>query len=241
MIKAIRNRPILSYLLLLIIPIIGLAVGVGLGFVFGLNEQPTGNLLVNVAFLLAVVGLIPIFKFSTEEMGLKLLTSRLGFHIAETLAIFSGYMLFYVFAIRISGLKPIDSTMLIRLLTYLVAILAEEIYFRGQVFSFIEKRHSSAIALIVSAIMFGFFHVRQGISGMISKAITGLLWGSVRKTTGMIHLLIFPVHFSFNATWLLFAGNWDSPPTWAIYAFSAGELILTALVLVIDRSRKNSQ
>jgi hypothetical protein len=56
----------------------------------------------------------------------------------------------------------------------------------------------------------------------------------------MIYLLIIPVHFAFNVTWLLFEGNWDTPPGWAVFAVSAGELLLTILILVINRFRKSS-
>jgi hypothetical protein len=31
----------------------------------------------------------------------------------------------------------------------------------------------------------------------------------------MIFLLVLPVHFAYNAAWLLFQGNWDHPPAWA--------------------------
>ena len=37
----------------------------------------------------------------------------------------------------------------------------------------------------------------QGL-GMLPKLFTGWLWGSVRYATGMIYLLIFPVHFAYN-------------------------------------------
>ncbi|MGB7874615.1 MAG: type II CAAX endopeptidase family protein [Anaerolineales bacterium] len=240
MIKAAEQKSILNYIVMLIIPILGLAGGVALSFALGINGKPVGNLLANIGFLLAVGSLIPIFKFSTEELGLKLKTSEMGFHIGATLTIFLGYVLFYIFVIRISSLKPIDSTVILSLITYLLVVFAEEIYFRGQVYSFIEKRFSARTALVVSAILFGLFHASQGLRGIITKSITGALWGSVRYTTGMIYLLIIPVHFAYNATWLLFEGNWDTPPGWAVFAVSIGELILTILILVIHRFRKSS-
>ena len=238
MLKAIRQNPIISYTFMIIVPIMGLAGGVGLSFAFDINGQPTGDLLANVGFLLAVISHIPIFKFSAEEMGLKLKTSEMVFHIGATLTIFLGYVLFYIFVIRISSLKPIDSTVMLSLITYLLVVIAEEIYFRGQVYSFIEKRFSAPTALVVSSILFGLFHARQNLPGVFTKTITGVLWGSVRYTTGMIYLLIIPVHFAFNAAWLLFEGNWDALPGWAVFAVSIGELLLTMLILVINRFRK---
>ena len=241
MTKATKRKIVLSYLILLIVPVIGLAGGVGLGFALGINDQAAGNLVANAGFLLGVSALTPIFKFSAEELGLKLNASKIGFHIGATLSIFTGYMLFYIFAIHISGIKPVDLTVILSLITYLLVVFAEEIYFRGQVYSFVEKRFSAQIALVVSAILFGLFHARQGLQSIVTKTITGALWGSVRYTTGMIYLLIIPVHFTFNATWLLFEGNWDTAPSGAIYAASVGELMLTILILSINRYQKSER
>jgi hypothetical protein len=66
---------------------------------------------------------------------------------------------------------------------------------------------------------------------MISKSFTGWLWGSVRYSTGMIFLLIFPVHFVYNSIWLLFEGNWANPPTWAIYGLPVVEFLLGLLIV----------
>ena len=240
MLKNIEQKSVLSYIIILFVPIIGLASGVGLSVATGLNGQPAGNLITNAVFLTAVLSLVPIFRFTQQEMGLKLNRSMFGFHIISTLGIFTSYMLFYIFVIRISSLKPIDTTMIASLLNYLIVVVAEEVYFRGQVYRFIEKRFSAPAALIVSSLLFGIFHARQGLSGIITKTITGGLWGSVRYTTGMIYLLIFPVHFVFNATWLLFEGSWNNPPGWAVYAFSAGEVLLTVLIMCVNQYRRSS-
>lgn len=215
-------------------------MGVGLGFLPGLNGTYANNFIANTVFLLVVSMIIPIYRFSSDELGLKLNKSKLGFHIFSSLSIFTGYLLFYLFVIRISGLKPINSSMIWGLGTYLVVVVAEELYFRGEVYGFVQKRYSSKWALGISSVLFGVFHARQGLLGIITKSITGLLWGSVRYTTSMIYLLIIPVHFAFNATWLLFEDNWNTPPDWAIYAVSAGELFLTVLILLANPDRKSS-
>lgn len=116
MLKNIDQKSVLSYLIILFVPIIGLAVGVVLSDATGLNGQPAGNLITNAVFLMAVLSLVPIFKFSSQEMGLKLNTGKIGFHITSTLTIFISYMLFYIFVIRISSLKTIDTTMIVSLL-----------------------------------------------------------------------------------------------------------------------------
>jgi membrane protease YdiL (CAAX protease family) len=56
-------------------------------------------------------------------------------------------------------------------------VVAEELYFRGQLYSFIEKRLSAPAALVVTALLFGILHARQGLRSIITKTITGALWG----------------------------------------------------------------
>jgi len=119
------------------------------------------------------------------------------------------------------------------LLTYLVVVIAEELYFRGALYNFFEKRFSAKTALIVTSILFGLFHAQQGLRGILSKMMTGWLWGSVRYSTGMIFLLIVPVHFAYNSIWLLFEGNWANPPMWAIYALPAVEFLLGLAIVII--------
>jgi hypothetical protein len=45
--------------------------------------------------------------------------------------------------IRISGLKPINFSMIWGLMTYLVVVLAEEFYFRSEVYCFFEQCYSA--------------------------------------------------------------------------------------------------
>ena len=124
--------------------------------------------------------------------------------------------------------------------TAYAVVIAEEAYFRGALYSFFERQFSVKSALIVSSILFGFFHTQQGLRGVISRTFTGWLWGSVCYSTGMIFLLIFPVHFAYNSIWLLFEGNWNNPPVWAIYAMPAIEFVLgLAIVILRDGKPKN--
>jgi len=235
-----KQRPKwLDYLLIFLIPIIGMAVGVGVTFLFGMNQTDYGNLIVNLFFLLSCIVLIRIFNFSTGDLGLKIVKEQAKNHVILSLVIFTLYMLFYIFAIRISALKPFSSSTIWGLLTYLVVVIGEESYFRGALYSFFEKRFSAKIALIVTSILFGLFHAQQGLRGIISKTLTGWLWGSVRYSTGMIFLLIFPVHFIYNSIWLLFEGNWSNPPAWAIYALPAVEFLLGLLFVIMHDAKVN--
>ena len=231
----------LNYLLVFLLPILGMALGVGVMFLLGLNGTNYGNLIVNLFFLIGVIVLIYLFKCSSEDLGLKVIREQIQKHVVLSLAIFTFYMLVYVFVIRISTLKPFSSGTLWGLATYLIVVFAEELYFRGALYSFFEKRFSAKTALIVSSILFGLFHAQQGLRGMISRTFTGWLWGSIRYSTGMIYLLIIPVHYAYNSIWLLFEGNWDNPPAWSIYALPAIEFVIgLAIVHLRDRQLKNT-
>ena len=235
-----KQRPSwLNYLLVFLLPILGMALGVGVMFLLNLNGTDYGNLIVNLFFLISVIVLILLFKFSSEDLGLKVIKEQMQRHVILSLAIFAFYMLFYVFVIRISTFKPFSSSTLWGLVTYLIVVFAEELYFRGALYPFFEKRFSSKTALIVSSILFGLFHAQQGLCGMISKTFTGWLWGSVRYSTGMIYLLIIPVHYAYNSVWLLFEGNWDNPPAWAIYALPMIEFVLGLAIVIYTNRGKN--
>ena len=233
-----EKRPLwLGILLILLIPILGMGMGVGVMFLLGLNGTDYGNLIINLFFLIGVIVLIRLFKYSSEDLGLKFIQEQMQKHVILSLAIFVFYMLFYIFIIRISSLKPFSSSTLWGLVTYLTVVFAEELYFRGALYSFFEKRFTAKTALIASSILFGLFHAQQGLRGMISKTFTGWLWGSVRYSTGMIYLLIIPVHFAYNSVWLLFEGNWDNPPVWVIYAIPALEFLFGVIVLFTNKKQ----
>ena len=227
-----KIRPLwLDILLLILIPIIGLAVGVGATVLLNINQADYANLIVNLFFLGACLSLFRFFSFSRRQIGLRVIKSQMNWHVGISLAIFAVYLLFYIFVIRISDLKPLSASTVWGLLANLVIVFAEELYFRGMLYGYLQKRFSARTALVVSSLLFGLFHARQGLRGMISKTFTGWLWGSVRYSTGMIFLLIIPIHMTFNSVSLLFDGNWHDPPVWGIYALPILEFILGLFIV----------
>lgn len=226
--------------LVLLVPPAGMALGVALTVLLRVNETVYSNLIVNLFFLAASVGLWRAMAFSRQDLGLQFLKQRTKGHVILSLVVFSLYVLFYLFVIRVSGFKPFSAASAWGLLSYLAVVLAEELYFRGMLYSVFEKRFSARTALIVTSLLFGLFHARQGFRGIVSRTFAGWLWGSVRYASGMIFLLIFPVHLLYNATWLLFEGNWSNPPSWAIYALPAAEYLLgLAFVVIHDVGRRD--
>jgi membrane protease YdiL (CAAX protease family) len=143
------------------------------------------------------------------------------------------YLWFYLFAIQISRLRPINSQIAWSLANYLIVVFAEEIYFRGVLFAIIQRYFSPKAALLISSLVFGLIHIPQGFLSFLDKLIAGWLWGTVRYSTGMIFLLIIPIHFVYNTIWLLFEGNWGNPPPWA-YFFPLVEILFGVGIMIIS-------
>lgn len=197
----------------------------------GAGDQPYALLVINTVFLVACIMCVRLFRMSTEDIGLKLLLPHLARHTVLCLVILSLYLLYCLLGVRISGLRPFTSATMWALLAYLVVALAEEIYFRGILYRILSNKYSGRAAAIGSAVFFAAFHLRQGPVALL-RLPTGLLWASIRYSSGMIFLLAFPVHFAYNAVWLLFQGNWDSPPSWAVLV-PLGELLLGLLIIIL--------
>jgi membrane protease YdiL (CAAX protease family) len=236
MMQVIKHTPWFNFLLIILVPIVGMVLGVTVSLLLGINQTNFSNLVINLFFLAGCISLIPIFKFTQESLGLKIIKENLRWHVFVSMLIFILYILYYILIIRITGLRGFNSNTASGLLTYLVVAIAEELYFRGMLYAFFQSRYSGRAALVVSSILFGLFHARDGIAAIITRTFTGWLWGSVRYSSSMIFLLIFPIHFTYNAIWLLFEGNWSNPPTWGIYVLPLVEFFL-GLGVVILRNR----
>jgi len=203
--------------------------------ILGIADQAYSNIIINTVFLLTSIGYLRLFGLTMEDVGLKIIPERLILHVGLTLALFIMYWLCFLFGVRISGLRPFASDTIWRLLNYLVVAFTEELYFRGLWYHIIEKRFSSRVAVLITGLLFGLSHYRQGL-GMLPKFFTGWLWGSVRYATGMITLLI-PLHFTYNTVWLLFQGNWENAS--GAYVILLLELLGTILIVTRFYNQRN--
>lgn len=214
-------------------PILGMALVYAVSKLLGFGERDFRNLLINVGFLSVGMGLIWSLKLSRRDVGLEIVKDRIWFHVVAGSLILALYLWFYIFVIQISHLKPFTGQVGWTLCNYLVVAFAEEIYFRGILYAIVQRYFSPRMALLISSLFFGLMHIQQGIFSVLDKLIAGWLWGTVRYSTGMIFLLIIPIHFLYNSVWLLFAGNWENPPFWA-YFFPLAEILLGAGILLIS-------
>ena len=85
--------------------------------------------------------------------------------------------------------------------TFLVVAVGEEVLFRGIVFRMIDDRWGTAVALIASALIFGFVHItNQNATVWSSVAIAveaGLLLGAAYKWSGSLWVPI-GIHWAWN-------------------------------------------
>jgi membrane protease YdiL (CAAX protease family) len=203
----------------------------------GIADQPYSNLIISSVFLFTTLGCIRLFRFSTEDLGLKMLRGKLASHVGLCLIIFIIYCLYYLLIVKISNLRPVNPAAVWGLLNFIVVAFAEEIYFRGLFYHLIDQRTSGRMAVLITGILFGLVHFQQGL-GMLPKFFTGWLWGSVRYATRIIFLLIFPLHFTYNAVWFMFEGRWGNPTILA-QLFPLVELILSVLIVYGFKTTSN--
>jgi len=225
-------------LLLILVPILGLVAGVAAAAVLGLGGTNAGGVVTNGCFLAAIMVAVARLRLSRGDLGLRISTGRLAWHAVASSAVVGLYVLFYLLVIRITELKPFSPETVWALVAYGLVAVGEELYFRGALFGFLERRFSPRTALIGSSLLFGLFHVRQG-GAAIARVFTGWLWGSVRYSSGMIFLLI-PVHFMYNATALLFEGGWSEPPIWGVLGLPLAELLLGLAFVMVHIRRQGS-
>jgi len=109
----------------ILIPVFGMGLGVGITFLLCLNQTDYESLIINLFFLIGVLVLIRFFKFSFEDLGLKVIKEQMQRHVVLSLVIFVFYMIFYIFVIHISTLKPFSSGTLWGLVIYLIVVFAE--------------------------------------------------------------------------------------------------------------------
>jgi len=74
----------------------------------------------------------------------------------------------------------------------------QEIIFRGLMLYSLQRWKGWKVALIVSSVLFGLMHVRQGVIGIVGTTVVGLYWGWVAlQTRNIIGISI--VHGLYNS------------------------------------------
>ena len=115
------------------------------------------------------------------------------FIVTGTIALLGGYR---------AGSMNWDWNMLIQnLFTFLVVAVGEEILFRGIVFRMMDDRWGTVVALLVSALIFGFVHITNDNATVWSSVAiaveAGLLLGAAYKWSGTLWVPI-GIHWAWN-------------------------------------------
>jgi uncharacterized protein len=187
--------------------------------------------------VLLVTGLAVFAAFSFEDIGLTWIHWFNSRWLAYPVAILSGvyglYLLYQIIILRIyriqkkavktklteemaSLLPTTRNEKLIWVLLSITAGIAEEIQFRGYLMYALGNLFPElnvVCILLISAVIFGFAHIYQGIKGVITTGFIGLVYGIVYLAFGSIIPVII-LHFlqDVSATDLNTAGNPESLP-----------------------------
>ena len=102
---------------------------------------------------------------------------------------------------RIDSVKWDWNALISSLFTFLVVAVGEEVLFRGIVFRMIDDRWGTVVALVVSALIFGFVHISNNNATVWSSVAiaveAGLLLGAAYKWSGTLWVPI-GIHWSWN-------------------------------------------
>ena len=113
--------------------------------------------------------------------------------VTGVIALFGGYKV---------GEITLDWTALTKsFFSFLVVAVGEEVLFRGIIFRMIDQRWGMTVALIVSALIFGFMHITNSNATVWSSVAiaveAGLLLGAAYKWAGNLWLPI-GIHWAWN-------------------------------------------
>ena len=113
--------------------------------------------------------------------------------VTGCIALFGGY--------KIAGVGNDWIALAKALFMFLVVAVGEEVLFRGIVFRMLDQQWGTAVALIVSALIFGFVHITNDNATVWSSVAiaveAGLLLGAAYKWAGNLWLPI-GIHWSWN-------------------------------------------
>ena len=113
--------------------------------------------------------------------------------VTGTIALLGGY--------RVESVSWDWNALIESLFTFLIVAVGEEVLFRGIVFRMIDDRWGTAVALVASALVFGFVHISNSNATVWSSLAiaveAGLLLAAAYKWSGTLWLPI-GIHWAWN-------------------------------------------
>lgn len=132
-----------------------------------------------------------------------------------------------------SAALPNENTLLNLITIVLVGPIAEEVFFRGLIYTRLKKGMNTVAAAILSSVLFGIGH--GGFIWFFSAFVAGLAMVWIFETTGSLFAAI-AVHMANNAIAQL-TQNVTGIPFWSIGVCLAG-LVLVIIYLIRNNRRK---
>jgi len=172
-------------------------------YAFGLLTEVSGNYVSYTIYIVCSIALTKYKARSLGEMGLthKGLLSSLGLSGISVLAPF----LRLIFSdLKLSPDVSSSTDVAHGLFYFTFGGFGQEILFRGLILFSFHRWKGWKIALLVSSVLFGLMHVRQGIAGVIGTILIGAYWGGgALKTRNIIGTSIAHGLFNFLFAFLL--------------------------------------
>ena len=209
-----QNTPFWKWILLLLGGFLLFTLVYGVSAIFTMMDESIGNVptwvqaflgIVGSAFALVMYALW--WKWTEGRRAADLPMRRLA---PDTGIGFGVGALFFVLVtgiIALAGAYRVDSVnwdwnmMVKTLFSFLIVAVGEEVLFRGIVFRMIDDRWGTAVALIVSALIFGFVHITNSNATVWSSVAiaveAGLLLGAAYKWSGTLWVPI-GIHWAWN-------------------------------------------
>jgi len=172
-------------------------------YVMGVLTEVSGNYVTYAIYITCSIALTKYNGRSLREIGLtrnELLPS-LGLSGITVLAPF----LVRLISAELQFSPEANSGVAIAqgLLFWTVSGLGQEILFRGLIFFSFYRWQGLKTALLVSSVLFGLMHVKQGITGIIFTILIGGYWGWVAfKTKNIVGTSVAHSLFNFFFTFL---------------------------------------
>jgi membrane protease YdiL (CAAX protease family) len=152
-------------------------------YVSGFISEVSGNYVAYSIYIACSILLTKYNERSLSEIGLtqKRLLPSLGFSGVLVAAPLLRSLIFT--GLEISPDANSWASVAYGLFHWMFSGFGQEVLFRGLIFFSLHRWKGWKIALVVSSVLFGLMHVRQGVTGVIGTTLIGGYWGWVALKT----------------------------------------------------------
>ncbi|MEA2089827.1 MAG: type II CAAX endopeptidase family protein [Thermoproteota archaeon] len=189
----------LEAVLVFVVPLLSVIPFYALGFL----TEVSGHYIIYSIYIACSVLLTRYNGRSLAEIGLthKGLLPSLGY---SAILVAAAFLRSLIFAdLKISPDANSWANVAYGLFYWMFGGLGQETLFRGLILFSLQRWKGWKIALVISSMLFGLMHVRQGVTGVMGTILIGGYWGWVAlKTRNMIGTTIAHGFYNFIFTFL---------------------------------------